>query len=95
MTERNLIAGVDLGGTKIYSLVATPDGEVLGHDRRLTLAVDGPDAVVERIAESVREALKGAGSTTAQIGGVGISSPGPCDPARGLVTDAPNLPGFP
>jgi glucokinase len=94
MTERNLIAGVDLGGTKIYSLVATPDGEVLGHDRRLTLAADGPEAVVERIAESVREALSGAGSSMAEIAGVGISSPGPCDPARGLVTDAPNLPGF-
>jgi glucokinase len=93
MTER-LIAGVDLGGTKIYSLVATAEGEVRGHDRRPTQADGGPDSVVERIAESVQASLSAAGASLDDIDGVGISSPGPCDPERGMVTDAPNLPGF-
>ncbi len=94
MTSRSLLAGVDLGGTKIYSLVATAEGRVLGSDRRLTEAASGPDAVVERIAASVQAALEAAGATIEDIEGLGISSPGPCDPARGVVTDAPNLPGF-
>jgi glucokinase len=94
MTDRSLISGVDLGGTKIYSLIATPAGDVLGSDRCMTEAAGGPPVVVQRIAESVRRALDAAGTSIEQLSGVGISSPGPCDPSRGLVTDAPNLPGF-
>ncbi len=87
-------AGVDLGGTKIYSLVATAEGEVLGKDRRPTEAVEGPDAVIDRIVRSLRAALEEADVTTDDIAGIGISSPGPCDPERGVVTSAPNLPGW-
>lgn len=86
--------GVDLGGTKIYSLVALPNGSVIGEDRRLTEAADGPDAVIGRIVASLNQALAAAGLRAPEIAGVGISTPGPCDPARGVVTDAPNLPGW-
>jgi len=89
-----LALGVDLGGTKIYSIVATEDGRTLGDDRRLTQAADGPDAVIDRIVASSRAALVDAGVAIEAVLGAGISSPGPCDPERGLVTDAPNLPGF-
>ncbi|OGO53117.1 MAG: hypothetical protein A2148_11410 [Chloroflexi bacterium RBG_16_68_14] len=87
-------AGVDLGGTKIHSLVTTEEGRVLGEDRCLTQAWEGPDAVIGRIVSSLRRALEAAGLTTQDIVGVGISSPGPCDPVRGVVTNAPNLLGW-
>ena len=87
-------AGVDLGGTKIYSLVATPSGEVLGEDRRPTEAPQGRDAVIDRMAGSIRSSLEQAGLATDGIQGVGISAPGPCDPERGVVTRAPNLLGW-
>jgi len=83
--------GVDLGGTKIYSLVAAVDGQVLGDDRRLTQPEDGTDAVVQRIVESARVALEQAGRSMADMVGFGISTPGPCDPERGVITEAPNL----
>jgi glucokinase len=86
--------GVDLGGTKIHTVVATPTGDVLGEERVPTLAVDGPAAVLERLTGSIRTALERAGLTSNEIGGIGISSPGPCDPFRGIVTNAPNLPGW-
>ena len=86
--------GVDLGGTKIHTVVATPDGEVLGEDRRPTEAAEGPDAVLGRLLASIRRSLAGAGPPSGDIAGVGISSPGPCDPRRGVVTNAPNLPGW-
>ena len=93
MSER-LAAGVDLGGTKIHSLVATAEGTVLGEDRRPTEAAQGPDAVIERIVASVRGALEAADVSLAELAGVGLSTPGPCDPERGIVSNAPNLPGF-
>ena len=49
--------GVDLGGTKIHSLVTTAEGQVLGEDRRLTEASQGPDAVIKRLVGSLRKAL--------------------------------------
>jgi glucokinase len=94
MSEKRVAAGVDLGGTKIHTVIATADGSVLGEDRRPTEAAQGPDVVVARIAASVRAAVERAGIPIEAVAGVGISSPGPCDPKRGVVTDAPNLPGF-
>jgi glucokinase len=89
-----IAAGADLGGTKIHTVIAKADGEVLGEDRRPTEAVEGPDAVIARIASSVRAACDRAGVAVESVAGAGISSPGPCDPKRGVVTNAPNLPGF-
>ncbi len=94
MAERVLAAGVDLGGTKIYSLVADAEGDVLADDRRLTLAAEGTEAVIDRIVGSVRQALDGANVDVNAIVGLGISTPGPCDPQRGIVTEAPNLGWF-
>ncbi len=93
MDER-IAAGVDLGGTKILSIAATADGRVLGEDRCPTDAAEGPDAVIGRIVASLRRAIDAAGATPESIIGAGISTPGPCDPSRGLVLDAPNLPGW-
>ena len=91
MPKPRLAAGVDLGGTKIYSLVADQDGNVLGEDRRPTNAALGVDSVVERIVASVRAALNNASLELTDVLGLGISTPGPCDPAHGLITEAPNL----
>jgi glucokinase len=85
---------VDLGGTKIYSVLTDEEGRVLGEDRRPTQAPEGPDAVIGRLVASVRQALEQGGVATHDIVGVGISAPGPCDFERGIVTDAPNLPGW-
>lgn len=93
MTGR-LFIGVDLGGTKLLSLVAREDGTILGRDRRPTEAAAGPEAVVRRIAESARAAAAAAGVDMEQIAGIGVSAPGPIDAETGVVTTPPNLPGW-
>ncbi|MEX0785745.1 MAG: ROK family protein [Dehalococcoidia bacterium] len=94
MSDQRPAVGVDLGGTKIHSLVATPEGAVLGEDRRLTDAAEGVYAVIGRMAGSVRAALEAAGLELDGICGVGMCTPGPCDTSRGVVTYAPNLAGW-
>jgi glucokinase len=89
-----LFAGVDLGGTKILVLVADAEGGVLGVARIPTLAAQGPDAVIARIAEAVRQAATDAGADAAGLCAIGISAPGPIDAAAGVITDPPNLPGW-
>ena len=85
---------MDLGATKIFSLVALPDGREVGSDSRLTLAGQGPEAVVGRIVESVRAALAAAGGARTQLAAVAVAAPGPIDHERGLVRNPPNLPGW-
>jgi len=83
------LIGLDLGGTKILSLCLDSDLKVVGRDWRETGAVDGPDAVIERMVESARAAADGRPFLA-----VGISAPGPSNPATGIVTTPPNLPGW-
>ena len=93
-TERPILA-VDLGGTQIRAALVTSDRTV--HCRRAIPTADeeGVEAVVGRIIE-VAAAVR---SDAASVGlpepvGVGISSPGPLDPWRGVVLLAPNLAGW-
>jgi len=94
MSAKQLTIGVDLGGTKIETVVADAEGNVLGEDLRPTLAAEGPAAVIARIAGSIRDAASRANVALADTLGVGISAPGPAKPKLGIVTDAPNLPGW-
>jgi glucokinase len=83
------IGAIDLGGTKILTIVYDDDLLQHGSDLRPTEAGLGPEGVIERILESMRTACGGR-----HLKAVGISTPGPCDPERGIVTSPPNLPGW-
>jgi glucokinase len=87
-----VVAGVDLGGTKVQSVVVR-SGEVVGRARTST-PHEGVSAVVATIAETVRAALGDAGSDPAVLTGVGIGSPGDVDGDAGTVRHSPNVPGF-
>jgi glucokinase len=87
--DEAFVAGIDLGGTKILSVSLDAAHSVIGRDYRETGAEDGPAAVIERMAASAR-----AASLNHPLRGVGISSPGPADLTRGVITDSPNLPGW-
>lgn len=85
------LVGVDLGGTKIMAGVYGPDLLMVGCAKRKTKAERGVDAVIERIARTVREAVEESGLTIEQVRGVGIGAPGAVDPAAGQVVFAVNL----
>jgi len=92
--KSRLVAAVDLGGTKIRSVVVRDDGQILGVDQRATEAAEGPDGVIGRIVESVRAAVADAGLTLDGLVGIGVAAPGPIDFERGVIAEAPNLPGW-
>ncbi len=92
--ERPVLA-VDLGGTQIRAALITPDLAV--HCRRAVPTHDeeGVEAVLARIfglAAAVRDDAVAEGLPAPA--GVGISSPGPLDPWRGVVVAPPNLAGW-
>jgi glucokinase len=92
--RKEYLGAVDLGGSKILSVIARGDGRRLGEDRRATSAEEGPDAVLERIVGSLQGALAKAGLQQHDLAAVGICSPGPCDIDAGVICSAPNLPGW-
>jgi len=87
-----LTAGVDLGGTKIQTVVLRSQ-EVVGSNR-IPTPLKGADAVISAIVESVRDSLEEAGASAAALGGIGIGAPGATDARTGTVSDSPNIPGF-
>jgi glucokinase len=93
-TERPVLA-VDLGGTQIRAALVDPDLTV--HHRRAvpTRDEEGVDAVLARIGDIAIAVLEDATeSGLPEPIGLGISSPGPLDPWRGVVLMAPNLRGW-
>ena len=89
---KNWVVGVDLGGTKIELGLVDPRDQIVARERVETSAHEGPQAVVERIATGVAE-LRAALPAGSSITALGICSPGPVDPAAGLLIDPPNLQG--
>lgn len=93
MAEANkeYVVGVDLGGTKILAGIFDDKLECLGRSKKSTKSQRGADAVVERVAATVRDAIDECDLNIKQVRGVGIGAPGACDPETGTVLFAPNL----
>jgi glucokinase len=93
-----IIAGVDIGGTKLAVGAADASGRLLAHSRLPSLVQRGPDAVVADIVRMVRATVAVAGdrlgSGPAELSFLGVASPGPLSQARGVILSTPNMPGW-
>jgi glucokinase len=68
------------------------DGTRIVHAKGRTPVQDGPDAIVRACADALKAARAGAPAELSKtLAGVGISSPGPVDPFRGVVVQTPNM----
>jgi glucokinase len=86
--------GVDLGGTKIQTVVVDEHHEVLGQARRPTPTSGDPLGVATELAACMRDAAQDAGVATSELAHVGVGSPGSIDARAGTVSSASNLPGW-
>jgi glucokinase len=80
--------GVDIGGTKIAFALVDAGGNVHAQHRVPTQPDEGVSAVLDRIADGIRQIMIESGQT---ISGIGIGSPGLVDPKTGIVYLAVNL----
>jgi glucokinase len=68
------------------------DGSRIARAEGRTPVADGPAAILRACAEGLRAARAGASPEVgAAVVGIGISSPGPVDPWRGIVLQTPNM----
>ena len=77
---------VDVGGTHIR-VALYPVGETrpVAHRR---IATQGPELPHERLAALLRDLWPSQGT----VRGIGVASPGPLDPYRGVILATPNIP---
>jgi glucokinase len=89
---RDLVVGVDLGGTLIRAIVTDRDGQKVARSQHPTEGSAGPDTVIARLLATVQEAVSEI--DTDRVGGIGVGAPGPVDPTTGVLYDPPNIPGW-
>ncbi len=85
------ILGIDLGGTKVGAAVVDAEHRIVSRARRKTRAWREPEEVFETICETGLDALAEAGIEPTEISALGIGSPGPLDPDRGVIIGSVNL----
>ena len=87
---KKVYLGIDIGGTKIYTVVATAKCKVLARAKRKTRGETGFDRVISRVNDTAHDACQAAGVSMGKLAGVGVVAPGPTLP-DGTVVHAPNL----
>jgi glucokinase len=83
--------GFDLGGTKMMAAAFSQDFRLLGRRRRKTKGAEGAKAGLDRIVETIRDALEEGQVTDQRLAGIGVGCPGNVDLEKGIVIDSANL----
>lgn len=84
-----LVLGVDIGGTKVAAGVVNQAGEILSKVRVPMIAHDSAATAMDCVHRAIEAGMQ---SGSAPVEAIGISSPGPLDPRRGVIINTPNLP---
>lgn len=87
----DLVAALDIGGTKIAGALVDGDGVLLARAQRPTPAREGAEAVMGAVDEVLGELT--ASPLWGRAGSVGIGSAGPVDAGAGTVSPV-NVPGW-
>ena len=88
---RELVVGVDLGGTKILAGIADTNGNILEKKRVFTPVGADPDQVLDVIINCSTELLRVCRVREQEIKGIAVATPGPLSFPEGVVRNSPNL----
>ncbi|HHV15474.1 MAG TPA: ROK family protein, partial [Gelria sp.] len=88
---RELVLGVDLGGTKILAGIADTNGIILEKKQVLTPAGAEPGQVLDVIIDYATELRKVCQVKEEEIKGIAVATPGPLSYPEGVVRNSPNL----
>jgi glucokinase len=88
--RRDLLVGVDVGGTKIAVLVVDGSYNVLSQVMLPTI-LDSPQATLASITQAVQQGVERAEASLDCVAAVGVGVPGRVDTGTGLVRRAVNL----
>src|SRR3954452_2612509 len=84
-----LVLGVDIGGTKVAAGVVNAAGKILSKTRAPMVANGSAHTAMDCVHRVIQAGMQ---SSMNPVEAIGISSPGPLDPRRGVIINSPNLP---
>jgi glucokinase len=84
----NYVIGIDIGATKIASVLLSEAGKLVASSQVPTCASEGEEAVLDKVAGQVKDLML---KSPAEVVGIGIGSPGRVDSGHGVVYNAVNL----
>jgi glucokinase len=90
---RQLIAGIDIGGTKVAGGLVDGTGRLLKDVFVPTRAQEGVRTSYSQILKVIDRLIRAAGGKQ-NLAGIGLCAPGPVNPKTGTVINPPNLPGW-
>lgn len=94
LAVENHVLAVDLGGSKIVTALISPQYEIVDREYILTLADEGPQAVIGRILASIERILARADLPPSSLPAISLAIAGAIDSKEGIVTASPNLPDW-
>lgn len=83
--NKSMYVGIDIGGTKILA-ASSPTGRSMTKSQKIATP-ENPKVAIDAIVDLVHNVSGGK-----PVASIGVSSPGPLDLARGIITTPPNLP---
>lgn len=87
-SQEQYAIGIDIGATKIASVLISEAGAVIASSQVLTRAEEGMQAVFERVADQIQGLTY---QSPGSVAGIGIGCPGKVDSDQGKVYNAINL----
>ncbi len=92
---KNIVVGVDVGGTNVKLGLVGPAGSVKARSCFSTKTyIRSPKKLISAICAGIQDLLKREKILFRQVKGIGIGLPGLIDPSRGHVIFLPNIPGW-
>lgn len=90
--SKNLILGVDIGGTKVAAGLVNAKGQVLFTERTRMVARESSEEGFQAVRDAIDAVLRHRRAKEARA--IGVSAPGWVDSKRGVLLSATNLPCF-
>ncbi|MEE9166254.1 MAG: ROK family protein [Candidatus Neomarinimicrobiota bacterium] len=91
---RELVLGVDIGGTKTSIGLVDSSGYILHQDNIPTNPKKGFEDFIERLLSSIHKILLDANCSLPEIKGIGVGCPGPLDLENGTILNLYTLPSW-
>ncbi|NLZ94104.1 MAG: ROK family protein [Firmicutes bacterium] len=92
--EGKYFAALDVGGTKIYTVIANTKLQILARQQIPTAAAAGPDAVIEQMLLSLQQTMTEAKIKKENLQAVGVCIAGFYDYKSNVLINSPNLKGW-
>lgn len=91
-SSKPIYLGADIGGTKVAAGLVDSRGNILSKTRVPMPSRGSESEALSAVDQAIAAALESKPRLRKSVAAIGVSSPGPLDPRKGIIINPPNLP---